>query len=65
MGIDASQIGQDKPTKTVTEQYDKEHGTYVDTVSKVPMADRSLQNSMPTGADPNPFTLGPLTGGGR
>lgn len=62
---DASNVGQDKTHKDVTDAYDAEHGKYEDTVAKVPEEERLPLREMPKGPDPSPFTLGPMAPGRR
>jgi hypothetical protein len=62
---EAKDVGQDKPLKDFTERYDAEVGTYKDNIDTVPVADRLPTAQMPKAPDPNPFTLGPMSSGGR
>ena len=62
---DVNDVGQGKTHNEVVQKYDSEHGKYADAVEKVPQPDLLQENQMPKGPDPSPFTLGPLTPGGR
>lgn len=37
---------------------------YKNEAEAIPVQDRTIENAMPKGPDPNPFKLGPLQGGG-
>lgn len=40
-------------------------GTYKDDVESMSQEERSLNATLPKGADPSPFKLGPMSSGGR
>lgn len=40
-------------------------GEYRDDAEGIPEADKLQESQMPKGADPSPFTLGPMAPGGR
>jgi len=62
---ETSNVGQDKQFKDFTERYDSEVGTYKDNIVSVPTDDRLPTAQMPKAPDPSPFTLGPMSSGGR
>jgi hypothetical protein len=45
--------------------YDAAHGVYSDAVEKMAEDDKLPTGQMPKAPDPSPFTLGPLSPGGR
>lgn len=57
--------GQDKDSKEPVQEHDKNYGTYKDNITPVPTDDRLPTANMPKAPDPNPFALGPMSGGGR
>jgi len=58
-------VGVDKTSKSVPEEYDKIYGTSHDPVEDVPTDDKLPTANMPKAPDPSPFTLGPVSPGGR
>jgi hypothetical protein len=62
---EAADVGQDKTNKDFTQKYDSAHGTYKDPIEQVAVEERLPTVSMPKGPDPDPFVIGPMTGGER
>lgn len=63
---DVSDVGQGMTHSEAVEKYDAEAGKYADNVSPTtPADDRLTTAAMPKAADPSPFTLGPMSPGGR
>jgi len=52
--------------KDVAKVYDQAHGTYADAAADMTNVEQKLATAqMPKAPDPSPFSLGPMTPGGR
>jgi len=63
--VDPNTVGQDRTYKDAVEAHDADHGKYNDAVDAVPTEQRLPQSQLPKAPDPDPFTMGPMTTGGR
>jgi len=65
MAIDPNQVGLDRTYKDATDAHDAAAGKYKDAVQDVPEEQRLPTSQMPKAPDPDPFKVGPMTGGER
>jgi len=63
--MDTNDVGQDRAYKDAVEKHDSQQGTYKDATKDVPTEQRLPTSEMPKGTDPDPFKVGPMTGGAR
>jgi hypothetical protein len=63
--MDLSDVGQQKTYETPEKKMEAKDGTYKDKVDSLSTEQLVPQLSIPTGADPSPFKLGPMAPGGR
>ena len=62
---DASDVGPDQKYSEPVKKYDAAAGTYQSVIPSVPLEDLLPTAQLPKGADPSPFTMGPMTSGER
>jgi len=62
---EAADVGQDGAIHDFVQKYDRGHGTYKDPVDSDNVESRLPTVSFPKAPDPSPFSIGPMTPGGR